>query len=171
LVRLDHNISDASRYFARASIKQEYKTGEPAYYGAKNPAGPGVIVSDNRWDFVAGYSHVFNQTFTMNAIAGTQYHRENNVGQSLGFASSSVGLPSYLDADPNFPQITVNGQSRLGNSTGGANAVRGPVTTAAANLEKILGKHTMSFGFMGVDMLYEDEGSLYVWSEPISLHR
>jgi hypothetical protein len=157
-VRLDHNINDASRYFARASIKEEYKTGEPAYYGATNDAGPGVIVSDNRWDFVAGYSHVFNQTFTMNALAGTQYHREHDVGQSQGFAPSSLGLPSYLDANPNFPQITVTGQSNLGNSTGGANAVRGPVTTAAINLEKILGKHTLSFGFMGVDMLYANEG-------------
>jgi hypothetical protein len=157
-VRLDHNINDASRYFARASIKEEYKTGEPAYYGATNDAGPGVIVSDNRWDFVAGYSHVFNQTFTMNALAGTQYHREHDVGQSQGFAPSSLGLPSYLDANPNFPQVTVTGQSNLGNSTGGANAVRGPVTTAAVNLEKILGKHTLSFGFMGVDMLYANEG-------------
>jgi hypothetical protein len=157
-VRLDHNINDASRYFARASIKEEYKTGEPAYYGATNDAGPGVIVSDNRWDFVAGYSHVFNQTLTMNALAGTQYHREHDVGQSQGFAPSSLGLPSYLDANPNFPQVTVTGQSNLGNSTGGANAVRGPVTTAAVNLEKILGKHTLSFGFMGVDMLYANEG-------------
>ena len=155
---LDHNINDSSRYFARASIKEEYKTGEPAYYGATNDAGPGVIVSDNRWDFVAGYSHVFNQTFTMNALAGTQYHREHDVGQSQGFQASSLGLPSYLDADPNFPQTTVTGQSNLGNSTGGANAVRGPVTTVAINLEKILGKHTLSFGFMGVDMLYANEG-------------
>jgi hypothetical protein len=157
-MRLDHNITDASRYFARASIKEEYKTGEPAYYGATNDAGPGVIVSDNRWDFVAGYSHIFNQTFTMNALAGTQYHREHDVGQSQGFAASSLGLPSYMDADPNFPQTTVTGQSNLGNSTGGANAVRGPVTTIAVNLEKILGKHTLSFGFMGVDMLYANEG-------------
>jgi hypothetical protein len=157
-LRLDHNISDASRYFARASIKQEYKTGEPAYYGSSNDAGPGVVVSDNRWNFIAGYSHVFNQTFTMNAVAGTQFHREHDVGQSQGFQPSSLGLPSYLNANPNFPQVTVTGQSNLGNSTGGANAVRGPNTTLATNWEKIFGKHTLSFGFMGVDMLYSNEG-------------
>ena len=81
----------------------------------------------------------------------------------------------------NFPQITVTGQSNLGNTTGGANAVRGPVTTVAANLEKIIRKHTLSFGFMGVDMLFEAKAciatrsicsrSLYLWPEPISLHR
>ena len=39
----------------------------------------------------------------MNAVAGTQYHREHDVGQSQGFLASSLGLPSYLDADPEFP--------------------------------------------------------------------
>ena len=102
-VRLDHNITDASRYFARASIKEEYKTGEPAYYGATNDAGPGVIVSDNRWDFVAGYSHVFNQTFTMNALAGTQYHREHDVGQSQGFAAFLPGLTELSGCGSQFP--------------------------------------------------------------------
>jgi hypothetical protein len=102
-VRMDHNINDNSRYFARASIKEEWKTGEPAYYGTTDPAGPGVVVSDNRWDYVAGYTHVFNQTFTMNAVAGTQYHREHDVDQSQGFLTSSLGLPSYLNADQIFP--------------------------------------------------------------------
>lgn len=159
-VRLDHNISDNSRYFARASIKQEWKTGEPAYYGNSDPAGPGVIVSDNRWDYVAGYTHVFNQTFTMNAVAGTQYHREHDVDQSQGFVTSStLGLPTYLDANPMFPLVTITGEANLGNSSGTNNAVRGPVTTASVNFAKILGRQTMSFGFMGVDMLHNDEGT------------
>ncbi len=157
-LRLDHNINDASRYYARASIKMEYKTGEPAYYGSSNPAGPGVRVSDNRWDFVAGYTHIFSPTFTMNLLGGVQYHREDDAGQSVGFKTSSLGLPAYLDADPNFPEITVANESNLGNIIGGANQARGPVTTAAANFTKVAGKQVFSFGFMGVDALYYNEG-------------
>jgi len=157
-LRLDHNINDASRYYARVSVKTEYKTGEPAYYGSSNAAGPGVRVSDNRWDFVAGFTHIFSPTFTMNLTGGVQYHREDDAGQSVGFQTSSLGLPAYLNADPNFPQITVANESNLGNIIGGANQARGPVTTAAANFTKVAGKQIFSFGFMGVDALYYNEG-------------
>ncbi len=157
-IRLDHNISDASRFFARASIKREWKTGEPDYYGSKDVGGPGVWVGDNRWDYVAGYTHIFSPTLTMNLIGGVQWHREQYQGQNQGFQASTIGFPSYLNAYPNLPQITVSNESRLGNTTAAANVGRGPVTTAVANFIKLEGKHALSFGFMGVDTMYYDEG-------------
>jgi hypothetical protein len=150
-MRVDHNIGQASRFYARYSYKSEWKTGNPTFYGTDNPAGPGEVVGDSRWDLVAGYSHVFNQSFTMNVHAGVQNWHEHNGFQSLGFQPSSLGFPAYLDNNPQFPLINFKNTSMLGNQ-GDALYVHGPYVTAAVDFTRLSGAHTMSFGFMGVNM-------------------
>ena len=149
-MRVDRNISDNSRVYVRYSYKEEYKTGEPDYYGTSDPGGPGVYNGDNRYDIVAGYSHAFNQNLVLDVTVGQLYTYGNQIAQSLGFQPSSLGLPSYLDQYPQFPTINFGGASSLGN--GGHNKSRSGSESVAADLTRISGKHTETFGFMGVQL-------------------
>jgi hypothetical protein len=72
LVRVDHNINNASRIYFRYSYKTETKTGNPDYWGASDPAGPGNQRPNNRYNMAAGYSQVFSPTFTMDILAGVE---------------------------------------------------------------------------------------------------
>jgi Carboxypeptidase regulatory-like domain/TonB dependent receptor len=158
-IRLDQNVSASSRFYFRYSYKQEYKTGEPSYYGATNPASPGNQTQDNRYNLAAGYSKVFGQKFTMNVSAGTQLWHEHSVPNLEGFLPSSLGLPTYLDTSPQFPSIVIGGQSNLG--TGEDSLFNhGPVGSVTVDFTKVGGQHTLSFGFMGVE-LEDDEHVSY----------
>lgn len=151
-IRIDHNISDASRIYGRYSYKSEFKTQEPDLFGATNPAGPGNLRPNNRYSIAGGYTHIFSATLTMNLTAGYQYWNQVSTNQSKGFQPSTLGLPSHLDQYNNeFPLVTIGSQSPLGPSDGAENASIPPTTSAAADLDKILGKHTLSFGFMFVN--------------------
>jgi hypothetical protein len=157
-VRVDHNISDASRLFVRYVYKQEIETETPEYWGAANPAGPGNLRPNNRYSIVIGYSHVFDPTLTMNLVAGFNHYAEPSTNQSFGFQPSTLGLPASLDMNsPEFPIVAVGGQSPLGPTGDEIVAVR-PAGTVAADFIKIRGRHTMSFGFMGVDGIYNVSG-------------
>lgn len=153
LVRVDHNLNDASRLFVRYSYKKEYKTGQPAYWGSSNPAGPGNVRPNNRWNLSAGYSQIFSPTFTMNLTAGVGIWHEGSNNQGLNFKSSTLGLPSFLDGSaPLFPVVTLGSQSTMGPTEGQYIGHHGPVGSAAADFVKTLGKHTFTFGFMGVEL-------------------
>lgn len=151
-MRVDRNIGQASRFWTRYSYKSEYKTGEPSYYGASNPANQGEIVGDSRWDLVSGYSHAFTQNFTVNLHAGVQNWHEHNGVPSLGFLPSTLGFPTYLNESPQFPAVSIKNEGPLGHSAD-ALYIHGPYTTLAADFVELAGAHTMSFGFMGVNMM------------------
>lgn len=157
-IRIDQNITNAARAYVRYSYKSEYKTGEPEYFGPTNPAGPGTRVGDDRFNVSAGFSYIFSQSLTMNVTAGvTQWH-ENTVPRQEGFKPSSIGLPTFLDKNPQFPDVNVGSQSGLG--VGALNLTNhGPVGSVAVNFIKLLGKHTMSFGFMGVESEFDQHNS------------
>ncbi len=149
LIRVDHNLTDASRIFFRYAYKQEYKTQTPDYWGTNNPGGPGGRNPNNRYGLAAGFSHIFTPTLTMNLNAGFEYNSEGGYGQGRGFLPSKLGLPSYLDSiTPLFPNITVGSQSTLAPNAA-SDAIR-PNGSYSADLIKTLGRHTLSFGFMEV---------------------
>jgi len=151
-IRIDHNISNASRLYGRYSYKSEYKTQEPELFGADNPAGPGNLRPNNRYSIASGFTHIFSPTMTMNLTAGYEYWNQVSTNQSKGFLPSTLGLPSHLDQyNPEFPLVTVGSQSPLGPSDGAENSSIPPTTSAAADFDKLLGKHTLSFGFMFVN--------------------
>jgi hypothetical protein len=105
----------------------------------------------------AGYSQVFSPTFTMNLTSGVHIWHETSDNQSFGFdPTSTLGLPGYVkDNSPLFPMITVGSQSNLGPGGNNQQAVtnHGPVGTVSADFIKLAGKHTLSFGFMGVEQI------------------
>ena len=151
LIRVDHNFTDNTRIFGRYSYKQEYKTGTPETWGADNPAGPGNLRPNNRYNITAGFNHVFSQTFSMNSAAGFEHWGEQSTNQSLGFQPSTLGLPGYLDTNSaEFPLISVGGETTLGPRGGQENTAIRPTGSAGVDFLKIINRHTLSFGFMGV---------------------
>jgi hypothetical protein len=150
-IRIDQNISDASRLYGRYSYKSEYKTNTPNFFGNNNPAGPGNIKSNNRYSIAFGYTHVFSPTLTMNLTAGYEYWNQESSGQSPNFQpSTTLGLPSYLDQNtPEFPVFNIGSQSQLG--TNNYNGTIPPLTSVAADFMKNVGRHTLSFGYMFVN--------------------
>ncbi|WP_260473150.1 TonB-dependent receptor [Edaphobacter aggregans] len=153
-IRVDHNISDLSRIYARYSHKAEVKTNSPAFFGSSNPGGPGVTNPNNRWSFDLGYSHIFSQSLILSANAGMNRWIEQSATQGDGFKPSTLGLPAGLDPIANqFPQIKIDSFSGLGpGAINGQDSYAVPrnYITYSADLTKSLSKHTLNFGFMGV---------------------
>jgi hypothetical protein len=161
LIRVDHNINDSARLYFRYSYKQEFKTGTPNYWGTSNEAGPGNARPNNRYNLTAGYSQIFSPSFTMNLTAGVSLWHETSTNQSRGFLPSTLGLPSYLDANsPEFPIVNVGGQSPLGPLTNETVTNHGPVGSVALDLIKTRGHHTINFGFMFAE-LEDDQANFF----------
>jgi len=101
-----------------------------------------------------GYSHIFSQSLILSANAGLNRWIEQSVTQGDGFAPSTLGLPGSLDPIANqFPGIRIDNYSGLG--PGAINnqdsyAVPRNYFTYSVDLTKILSRHTLSFGYMGV---------------------
>lgn len=161
LVRVDHNFNNAARAFFRYSYKDEYKTGNPDFWGASDPAGPGNGRPNSRWSIAAGYSQIFSPSFTMNITAGVELWHETSNNQSKGFQPSSIGLPSYLDANsPQFPVVNIGSQSQLGPTNSQYLVNHGPIGSVATDFIKQVGRNTINFGFMGVE-LEDDQTNIF----------
>jgi len=160
LVRVDHNISDRARAYFRYSYKEEFKTGTAEDWGS-DPAGPGNARPNNRWNIAAGYSQIFSPTFTMNLTGGVSVWHETSTNQSRGFDTNTLGLPSYVyDNSPEFPIVDVGSQSALGPKTNETVTGHGPIGTVSLDFIKLKGRHTLNFGFMGVE-LEDDQANFY----------
>jgi len=151
-IRVDHNFTDNTRLFGRWSRKYESKVNVPSYFGASNPGGPGATNPNNRYNADVGLVHVFSPTFTMSANFGVTRWIEQSQLQSFGFKASTLGLPSFIDSiSPQFPQIVPEGVVNLGPRTGLDNyTVPRVIYTPTIDFTKVVSRHTLSFGFMGV---------------------
>ena len=151
-IRLDHNVTDNLRIFARWSNKAESKTEEAPYYGASNPAGPGSSNPNNRLDGAAGLTWVFNPTTVFSLNAGYNHWFEGNVLQSYPFDMTSLGLPAFINQTSNqFPVVSLSGYAPLGpqNGAGTGGFPRNDLTWSA-DINKVKGSHSLSIGFMEV---------------------
>ena len=151
-IRVDHNVSDAIRLYGRFSIKHESKQVSASFYGPNDPGGPGQVNPDNRYNIALGYSQVLTPTFTLSLNLGFMRWVEGNNVQGYPFQPSSLGLPSAVDAgSPQFPTISVEGQSPLGATAGAGQGVfPNNIGSFSADLSKVIRTHTLSFGYMGV---------------------
>ena len=150
--RIDHNFSDSTRLYGRYSYKKEFKDVSPAYFGSDNPAGPGQRNPNNRYNIGIGVSHVFAPTFTMSANFGLMHWVEGNDVQSNGFQVSSLGLPAFIDpVSPEYPAVVASGYLGQGPQQGaGQGAFPRAATSGSVDFVKIIGKHQLTFGYMGV---------------------
>jgi hypothetical protein len=151
-IRIDHNFSDRDRIFGRWSQKYQSKINSPTFYGASDPAGPGVTAPNNRYSAGVGYNRVFSPTLDMALNFGVNRHVEQSVTQSFGFKTSTLGLPGFIDSiAPSFPQIQPQSYAPLGAQAGLDNyIVPQTVYTSSVDFTKVKGKHTLAFGFMDV---------------------
>ena len=148
-VRIDQNLTDNSRFYARYSRKWEAKVQSAPLFGASNPAGPGQTNPNNRYNVASGYSQVLSPTLTLSTNFGYNRFVEGNVGQGSGFDLTTLGLPGSLTtASPFFPIVNISGFAELGNATTEATAL--DEGTISADVVKVKGNHSFSFGFMGI---------------------
>ena len=160
LLRADHNFNDSTNMYFRYSYKKEFKTGTAQDWGS-DPAGPGNDRPNNRWSMAAGFTKIFSPTFTMNISSGVQIWHETSTNQSRGFDTTTLGLPSYVyQNSPEFPIVSVGGESPLGPLTNETVTNHGPVGSVSADLIKLKAKHTFNFGFTGVE-LEDDQANFF----------
>ncbi|MGC1169964.1 MAG: TonB-dependent receptor, partial [Candidatus Acidiferrales bacterium] len=153
--RIDYNVDESNRLYARWSQKYQTKTNTPDFYGPSNPAGPGLLNPNNRYSVNVGFNHIFDPTFTMNINFGVNRHTEQATGQGFGFQSSTLGFPSFVDSiAPAFPQISFSGGGNYAplGAVGGNNDYIVPQTfwTSSIDFTKLEGRHELSFGFTDV---------------------
>ena len=138
-IRVDQNISDKSRMFARWSWKKEYKTIGADVYGTSDQGGGGGIALDNRWDMAANYTRTLSPTLVMSVNLGLTRWAEGNSMQAYPFNPSTLGLPSFLDGLSNeFPDIGITGMGGLGpgSLSGGAGNGTFPRNVGSYSVER-----------------------------------
>jgi hypothetical protein len=150
IIRVDHNLSDATRMYFRWAYKYEQKTNAPQYYdagyGGDDPGGPGNIRPNNRFSVVAGFSHVFNSTTAISANAGFHRWHQQGLDQGYPFDYSSIGLQSFLTTNsPLFPIVSTD-FSYLGPVDGAESFPSTNVGSASVDLTKTLKKNALTMG-------------------------
>ncbi len=150
-IRVDHNINDSQRLFARYSHKDQFKQLAGEFFGHDNPGGNGTIAPNPRWDTGVGYTNAIRPTLILAVNVGWGRWIEGRKPQGVPFQVSSLGLPAYLDSfgGPGaFPGINITGVQGLG--SGVLNATPREARTFSVDVTKNRGSHTFSAGFMGI---------------------
>ncbi len=148
--RVDHQISDNQKFFARYSYRKTFSA--PASFFPEDIAiAEGRVNEQNRaHNFVGDYNRTISNSTVLSARMGfarTLFIFDN---QGLGFRPSSLGLPTSIDENVDrlmFPRFGVGGQVTLGGNDHRYNAFMS--YTAAASLTKVSGNHAMKAGFEG----------------------
>jgi hypothetical protein len=149
-VRVDHNLTEKQRMFARYSYRRSFD-GPPQLFPGETGVAEGRI-NNNDWgtNIVTDYTNTLNATTVLNvrgAFARNKFLFDN---QGLGFKPSTLGLPTAIDAAVDremFPAFGVGGQVGIG---GGDHRQSGFNNySMVANVSKQAGKHFLKAGFEG----------------------
>ena len=156
-VRVDHNINATSNAYFHYSYKEEFKTGAAADWG-NDPAGPGNARPNNRWGMWAGYTKIFSPTFDDEPHLGRP-DVARDLGQSVVRFRSHNPWPSVISQSRTsrcFPESMSAASRLLGPGANDQQAVtnHGPIGTVSADFVKLLGKHTLNFGWTGVEQIF-----------------
>ncbi len=148
-VRVDHNISEKSRFFARWSWDRIYQQGTGDIFGKDNPGGPGSGNPNPRWDIGTNYTHMFSPTLVLSVTGGwNRWFEGFRPTTGNGFKTSSLGLPSFLDQVPFFPSIGI--QDVYGLGAGYWSATPREPRTLMVDVTKVLGSHTFTMGYQNI---------------------
>jgi hypothetical protein len=154
IIRVDHNLSDATRAYFRWAYKYEQKTNSPRYYdagyGGDDPGGPGNIRPNNRFSAAAGFSHVFNPTTAITANIGFERWFQQGQDQGYPFDFASLGLSSYLTKNSSLFPIVSTDFSSLGPVAGAEQKPADNAGSLSVDLTKQLKKNALSMGFIYV---------------------
>ena len=151
-IRVDHNITQDQRLFARWSQKRQFVQGVGAFFGADNPGGMGTAERDPRWDIALGYTYTITPHSLINVTAGWGRWVLQLQPQGVPFQPSSLGLPAALDTfggTGGFPTVNMDGVQSLG--AGALTRVPREARTYALDFTQIRGSHTLTAGFMAIN--------------------
>jgi hypothetical protein len=148
--KVDHNFSSNKRGFIRYAYLYNV-AGSPNYY--KNLAdtgyGPMTVHSHNA---ALGYTQAFGSASVLDLRFGINRFSAFRPSNGLGFLLTKLGLPASLqtymeegDVDE-FPGITAQGYSNLGNNNGPYYSSNQLNYNASGSVLRIVGKHTLSVG-------------------------
>ena len=147
-VRVDHNISEKSRFFARWSWERISQQSGDDIFG-NDPGGPGTVTLEPRWDAGASYTHTFSPTLLLSVTGGWNRWFEGfrpTTGQ--GFLASSAGLPTYLDQIKEFPYISTSDTYGLG--AGYWSATPREPRSLFVDLTKVYHSHSFTMGWQQI---------------------
>src|SRR3954447_12322381 len=149
-VRMDQNISERQKFFARYS-NRVFETIPATFFPSTITVAQDRINQTNYMrNAVAGYTFTASPTLFFDARLGfgrTLYLYEN---AALGFLASSLGLPTAVDTAgnlPMFPRITTAGYVALGDSDNRKNAFM--TYSSLVSVTKVAGRHTWKAGWDG----------------------
>jgi hypothetical protein len=151
-IRVDHNLTQQQRLFARWSQKRQFIQGVGAYFGADDPGGMGTSERDPRWDAALGYTYTLSTHSLLNATLGWGRWVLQLQPQGVPFQPSSLGLPAALDdfgGIGGFPNVSIDGLQSLG--AGALTRIPREARTSALDFTHIRGRHTLTAGFMAID--------------------
>jgi len=148
--RVDHNISESQRFFVRFSWRENIDAPPQLFPGDLGIAEGRVERGVRQPSASIDYSNSFSPTTILTLRAGLSRSLFIYDNQGLGFKPSSLGLPADMDRVVDrqmFPRFAASGFTNLGGSDHRWNAFM--TYTALGNLTKIVGDHTLKFGYEG----------------------
>ena len=146
--RIDHNISDAHRVFARWNNTQYDDTNTTL------PTVANVTRTDNTgWGFLLDDVYTFSPSLLLNVRYGLTYYNTRGYRETTGFDLTTLGFSQNLvqqiaqNADPTglaFPNIAPDGYTQLGN--GGGQTTKTAYHTFGGTLTKMASQHSVKMG-------------------------
>ncbi len=145
--RVDHVISLMQRFFVRYSTRLNDDKATIFFPDELKIAEGRINQEDHVHNAVVDYTNSLSPTLILNARVGFARTLYVYANQGLGFAPSTLGLPSYMDTavdNLQFPSFSVTDYRGLGGGDHRRNAFM--TYTAVANVTKSQGKHTFKTG-------------------------
>jgi hypothetical protein len=148
--KVDHNFSANRRTFIRYAYLYNV-AGSPNFYNnlADTGYGPMTVHSQNA---AIGYNQTFNSATVLDLHAGVNRFTAFRPSNGLGFKLTTLGLPSSLetymqqgDVDE-FPGLTAQGYSNLGNNNGPYYSSNQLNYNFSGSVMRVIGKHSLSIG-------------------------
>lgn len=148
--RVDHNLNDRQKMFARVSRRYSFN-GPPQFFPGETGVAEGrVNLNDWGTNVVTDYTNTLSATSILNLRASFSRNFFLFDNQGLGFTPSTLGLPRDLDSAvdlPMFPRFAVGGQVALGGNDhrrSGFNQYG-----LAGSYTKVIGRHNLKTGYEG----------------------
>ncbi len=150
-VRLDHNFSDNTRYFARWSQKRQHQV-FPANFSMDNPADSASNTPDNRWQLASNLTHLFGPTKILSITGGWVRWVEGREPFSKVLTPGEMGFSAGLAAVSSLPPLlSLDGFTGLGNTS--QNSVPREDRTISADFTSVHRSHTITSGLSFVDVI------------------
>jgi hypothetical protein len=149
-VRVDHNISDRQKFFARYSYRLTQDVPPEQFPHEIEDAEPRVNQENHAHGVVADYTNTLSGKTIVNGRMGFSRTLFVYANQSLGFLPSSLGFPKSLDTAMDrdvFPGVTTSGFASLGGSDHRRSAFMS--YSSLLSVTRVAGPHTLKFGYEG----------------------